>query len=80
MEFEYVSMIIMKISCFNQFGKMKTMIHFLDNAALQFGGLVSSSNTYDNCSEVTIDTDSPVIWTMGIEPLQKHMSNCEILL
>ncbi|CAK9829594.1 Thiamin pyrophosphokinase 1 [Anthophora retusa] len=43
----------------------------LNNAALQFGALVSSSNTYDNCSEVTVNTDSPVVWTMGVEPLQK---------
>ncbi|XP_033311747.1 uncharacterized protein LOC117211692 isoform X1 [Bombus bifarius] len=50
----------------------------LNNATLQFGSLVSSSNTYDNCSEVTINTDSPVIWTMGIEPLQKNTSNYEI--
>ncbi|KAK9298331.1 hypothetical protein QLX08_008332 [Tetragonisca angustula] len=42
---------------------------------LQFGSLVSSSNTYDNCSEVTINTDSPVIWSMGIEPLQKNINN-----
>lgn len=54
------------------------MFHLLDNATLQFGSLVSSSNTYDNCSEVTINTDSPVIWTMGIEPLQKNTSNYEI--
>lgn len=61
-----------------QYYRKKNMFHLLDNATLQFGGLVSSSNTYDNCSEVTINTDSPVIWTMGIEPLQKNTSNYEI--
>nr|XP_012148081.1 PREDICTED: thiamin pyrophosphokinase 1 isoform X2 [Megachile rotundata] len=46
----------------------------LNCSTLQFGGIISSSNTYD-CSEVTVNTDSPVIWTMGIEPLQESM-NC----
>ncbi|CAL7935728.1 unnamed protein product [Xylocopa violacea] len=50
----------------------------LDNATLQFGGLISSSNTYDNCPEVTVNTDSPVVWTMGIEPFQKSVNNYEI--
>lgn len=35
---------------------------------MQFGELVSTSNTYSN-SEVTVDTDTSIIWTMGIEPL-----------
>ncbi|XP_076682552.1 thiamine pyrophosphokinase 1 isoform X1 [Andrena cerasifolii] len=50
----------------------------LNNATMQFGGLISSSNTYDNCSEVTVSTDSPVIWTMGIEPVIESMNNYEI--
>ena len=47
----------------------------LNNATMKFGGLISSSNTYDNCSKVTVSTDSPVIWTMGIEPFIESMNN-----
>lgn len=54
----------------------KTMFYFSDRATLQFGGLISSSNTYDDCSEVTINTDSPVVWTMGIEALDEEL-NCK---
>ncbi|KAG5348443.1 TPK1 pyrophosphokinase, partial [Acromyrmex charruanus] len=38
----------------------------LNKTTMQFGGLISTSNTYVN-SKVTVDTDTPVIWTMGIE-------------
>lgn len=41
----------------------------LDNGFMQFGGLVSTSNTYDKCPEVTVNADVSLIWTMGIEPL-----------
>ncbi|XP_076375449.1 thiamine pyrophosphokinase 1 isoform X2 [Megalopta genalis] len=43
----------------------------LDNATIQFGEMVSTSNTYDNCSNVTIKTDSLVVWTMGIKSLKE---------
>ncbi|XP_078046411.1 thiamine pyrophosphokinase 1 [Augochlora pura] len=43
----------------------------LDNATMQFGKMVSTSNTYDNCSNVTIQTDSLVVWTMDIKPLKE---------
>ncbi|XP_019883859.1 thiamin pyrophosphokinase 1 [Camponotus floridanus] len=51
----------------------------LNNTTMQFGGLVSTSNTYDNLtSEVTINTDTMVIWTMGIEPFMGTVNNEEI--
>lgn len=35
-----------------------------------FGGMVSTSNTYKkDCTEVTIDVNDVLVWTMGIEPL-----------
>ncbi|KAL6443866.1 hypothetical protein ACFW04_001718 [Cataglyphis niger] len=46
----------------------------LNNITMKFGDLVSTSNTYNN-SEVTVDTDTTVIWTMGIESFIEAINN-----
>lgn len=49
----------------------------LDDSSLQFGGLISTSNTYDKCPEVTVNTDVSLIWTMGIEVLMNTINGVQ---
>ncbi|XP_033214868.1 thiamin pyrophosphokinase 1 isoform X2 [Belonocnema kinseyi] len=45
----------------------------LEKQCLAMDGLVSSSNTYADEPYVTVSTDSPIVWTMGIEPIIKNI-------
>lgn len=40
---------------------------FLADGQLEFGSLVSTSNTYEGSDPVTIEIDTAVVWTMGVK-------------
>lgn len=58
----------------NNFSNSICFSYDSDNTTMQFGGLISTSNTYED-SEVTVNTDTSVIWTMGIECLKENTNN-----
>lgn len=38
-----------------------------DQDQMEFGGLISSCNTYEkDATEVTVENNSPILWTMDI--------------
>ncbi|XP_069674851.1 thiamine pyrophosphokinase 1 isoform X1 [Periplaneta americana] len=38
----------------------------LNNRSMEFGGLISSSNTYSGEPEITVKTSGPLVWSMGL--------------
>jgi len=46
------------------FTNLSVMLSFLDHAQLEFGGMVSTSNTYAT-EFVQVETDANLIWSMG---------------
>lgn len=46
-----------------------TFFLIVDNTLMEFGNLVSTSNTYNGDSSVTVQTDKPLVWSMGIQGL-----------
>lgn len=51
-------------------------ILFSENQSMQFGGMVSTSNSYaPDAQEVTVSTEQPLLWTMGIQTLTSEGHN-----
>ena len=39
----------------------------LEDGAMEFGGLISTSNVFTGCATVTVNTDEPLLWSMGLD-------------
>lgn len=48
---------------------------FTDDTRMEFGGMVSTSNTFSGNPKVTVTTNEAIIWSMGIEPFTKSHGN-----
>jgi len=41
-------------------------VMLLANGSLEFGQMISTSNQFDGSPTVTVDTDTPLLWSMGL--------------
>ena len=51
----------------NRFMLCNCLFVFLADGQLEFGSLVSTSNTYEGSDPVTIEIDTAIVWTMGVK-------------
>jgi len=42
------------------------MFMLIANGSMEFGQLISTSNLFDGSPVVTVDTDTPLLWSMGL--------------